>query len=182
MYIKEFDQLSFEYDALKSFLVDSCKLDINRIEFLSPNGGIGETIYVCNKGAVSGKLEAFVALYFRYLHDSEEWTLELSGENLSYILDFHIVPSLRAFNFDFQSYEYTINFISKYINNLRESYQNENRKVKVFEIKDGINCISLLNEISIPTNFSVLKNDFGSKLYLFETLEKFVLFDIWTSD
>lgn len=186
MYIKDFDQLSFEYNALKGFLLNSCKLEIDRIEFKSPNGGIGETIYICNKIDVSGSLEAFVVLYYRYLRDSEEWGLELTGENLAYVLDFHIVQSLRAFNFDFQSYEHTINYISKYINALKEPCPNENRKVTVFKQNDfgegSLSYISLLDEISAPTKFAILKDDYSSKLYLFETLEKYVLFDSWASD
>jgi hypothetical protein len=186
VYIKDFDQLSFEYQSLKDFLINSNKYEIKRIEIESISGCSGDSLYICEKQSVSGRLEAFVALFSRYIHNAEEWMFSVEDEHITDILSFQIIPALRSFNFDFQSYDYTIGRIANAISGLKKSLDHGRYTVEVFTnqgiSRDPLFCQLLLEKIERPISFALLGPCIRNSLQLFETLDHFVLKNTWSKN
>lgn len=183
MDITNFDQLSFNVNELKKFLIKSPYLKISFLHCESKNGDRGDVLYLCNKDNISGWQDAFVSLYNRYIHDSEGVDFNPGHENLNNLLDSQIIPILRKYSFDFKPSEHTNGEIYAYLDDMKTACFNGESQVKVHtkfglceDIGDGKNTLEKVGTIEIS---ALIYGDSINKIYLFDTCDSYLLFHIW---
>ncbi len=181
MFIKELDSDSLEYQTLKKYLINSYELEIYR--FINEQEITGDWLYFCDKNNVSGQVEAFIALYNRYLYDCEEWNFIFVEDDVALLMSHQIIPALRQFSFQFENSEYFLNYTSSYLGSSCKTTLDE-VKGESFHIKNTTcNNIEVaqrhLKKIISPLNGSIIYKDINSTLTFFETNQSYVLLDAW---